>query len=78
MEYVEAVHAEQPGTFSNGTLLCMFSLWCLPRRGVMLVTTGKVAKTIVELMNWRRTKEGASIAKPNTCYIVSTYYSRKS
>jgi len=62
--YVRRIHGLHPSLFSVGTILEMFSTWRLMRRGAVLKTTGRVDKSVVNLMNRWRTNEGAKGTTP--------------
>mmetsp|Transcript_35888 Transcript_35888/g.85574 ORF Transcript_35888/g.85574 Transcript_35888/m.85574 type:complete len:423 (+) Transcript_35888:1865-3133(+) len=62
--YMEVLRENRPELFSVGTLMEHFSLRRSMRRGAVLMTTGKVASTIVNMINRWRTKEGAKGSAP--------------
>ena len=62
--YVRRIHGPYLSLFSVGTILEMFSTWRSMRRGAVLKTTGMVDESVVNLMNRRRTREGAKGTTP--------------
>ena len=62
--YMEMLKDNRPELFSVGTLMEHFSLRRSMRRGAVLMTTGKVATAIVNMINRWRTKEGAKGSAP--------------
>ena len=62
--YIRRIRRLYPSLFSLGTILEMFSTWRSMRRGAILMTTGRVDKAVVNLMNRWRTKEGARGTTP--------------
>ena len=61
---MEILRENRPELFSVGTLMEHFSLRRSMRRGAVLMTTGKVASQVVNMINRWRTKEGAKGSAP--------------
>ena len=62
--YMGLLKETRPELFSVGTLMEHFSLRRSMRRGAVLMTTGKVSSTVVNMINRWRTKEGAKGSAP--------------
>ena len=64
VDCIYALHESKPHLFSKGSLMHMFALRMLLRRGAILETTNRVSDTVIKIINRWRKKEGAKGVDP--------------